>query len=63
MPGHVGLETATLEEVGGKTLMTAVALFGSVEDRDMNVANGMEAGSRETDDRLDEVIQGLLMPA
>jgi uncharacterized protein YndB with AHSA1/START domain len=63
MPGHVGLETATLEEVGGKTLMTAVALFGSVEDRDMNVANGMEAGSRETYDRLDEVIQALLMPA
>jgi uncharacterized protein YndB with AHSA1/START domain len=63
MPGHVGLETATLEAVDGGTLMTAVALFGSVEDRDANVANGMEGGARETYDRLAEVIQGLLTPA
>jgi len=59
MPGHVGLETAVLEESHGRTLMTATALFPSVEDRDANVANGMERGARETYDRLDEVIQGL----
>lgn len=60
VPGHVGLETATLEEKGGKTLMTAVALFPSVEDRDMNVANGMEWGARESYQRLEEVIAGLV---
>ena len=59
MPGHVGLETALLEERDGKTLMTAIALFPTVEDRDANVANGMEGGARETYDRLDEVIQSL----
>lgn len=60
MPGHVGLETAMLEEHDGRTTMTSVALFASVEDRDMNVANGMEWGARETYDRLAEVIEGLL---
>ena len=49
----------TLEEKDGKTLLTAVALFPSVEDRDMNVANGMEGGARETYQRLEEVIQSL----
>ena len=59
-PGSVGLETATLEERDGKTYMTAVSLAPSVEARDMIVATGMESGARETYDRLDEVIQGLV---
>ena len=60
-PGIVGLETATLEERDGRTTMTAVALFPSVEARDANVEHGMEEGSRETYDRLAEVIAGLLV--
>jgi uncharacterized protein YndB with AHSA1/START domain len=60
MPGHVGLETGTLTEVDGKTLFESIALFPSVEDRDMNVANGMEWGARETYQRLEEVIAGLV---
>lgn len=60
VPGHVGLETGTLTEVDGKTTFESVALFGSIEDRDMNVAHGMEAGARETYQRLEEVIAGLL---
>lgn len=63
VPGSVGLETATLTEVDGRTLMTAVALFPSVEDRDMNLTNGMEWGARETYDRLDELVTGLLARA
>ncbi len=59
-PGSVGLETATLEERDGKTYMTAVSLAPSVEARDMIVQTGMEEGARETYDRLDEVIQGLV---
>lgn len=62
-PGAVALETATLEERDGKTYMTAVSLAPSVESRDMMVASGMEGGARETYDRLDEVIQGLLKRA
>lgn len=59
-PGSVGLETATLEERDGKTMMTAVSLAPSVEARDGIVASGMESGARETYDRLDEVIQSLV---
>ena len=36
--------------------MTAVSLAPSVEARDMVVSTGMEAGARETYDRLDEVV-------
>jgi uncharacterized protein YndB with AHSA1/START domain len=60
MPGHVGLETGTLTEKDGKTTFESIALFSSVEDRDMNVANGMEWGARETYQRLEEVIAGLM---
>ena len=59
VPGHVGLETATLTERDGKTTFESTALFPSVEDRDMNVAHGMEGGARETYQRLEEVIAGL----
>jgi uncharacterized protein YndB with AHSA1/START domain len=59
VPGHVGLETATLTERDGKTTFESTALFPSVEDRDMNVANGMEGGARESYQRLEEVIAGL----
>jgi len=60
VPGHVGLETGMLTTTAdGKTLFESVALFPSVEDRDMNVANGMEGGARETYQRLEEVIAGL----
>jgi uncharacterized protein YndB with AHSA1/START domain len=60
VPGHVGLETGTLTEKDGKTTFESIALFQSVEDRDMNVAHGMEGGARETYQRLEEVIAGLL---
>ena len=59
VPGHVSLDTATLEDVGGKTLFTATSVFQSVEDRDGMVASGMESGARETYERLAEVIEGL----
>jgi uncharacterized protein YndB with AHSA1/START domain len=62
-PGSVGLETATLEESDGRTLMTAVSLAPSVEARDGIVASGMESGARETYDRLDEMVQSLLARA
>jgi len=58
-PGSVALETATLEERDGKTYFTAVSLAPSVEVRDAMVASGMEAGARETCDRLDELVRRL----
>jgi uncharacterized protein YndB with AHSA1/START domain len=59
MPGHVLLETITLEERDGKTLMTALSVFQSVEDRDGMVAAGMESGAAASWDRLEALAQSL----
>ena len=59
-PGHVALDTLTLEEVDGKTRYRSVSVFPSVADRDAAVQSGMESGMRETYERLDEVIEGIL---
>lgn len=56
MPGHVGLVTTTLEDIGGRTRLTEVSLFPSVADRDGTVAMGMQAGASETMDRLEELL-------
>ena len=58
MPGHVSVETATFTEQDGKTLLTATAIYDSVEDRDAMLQSGMEAGLRETWDRLAEYVEG-----
>jgi len=57
MPGHVSVETLTLEERDGKTILTALAVYASKEDRDGMAASGMEAGARETWDRLAEYLE------
>jgi uncharacterized protein YndB with AHSA1/START domain len=58
-PGHVSLETITLEERGGATLVRTVTSFASVEDRDGMVAAGMERGVRDSGERLDELLMAL----
>lgn len=58
-PGHVKLDTVTLLEEDGKTLMRTVAAFQSVEDRDAMVASGMERGVVDSNDRLDELLTTL----
>ncbi|NWJ96906.1 MAG: SRPBCC family protein [Chloroflexi bacterium] len=57
MPGHIGLETITLEEQDGKTIMTDKGVFQSVEDRDGMVQSGMEGGATESMDRLAELVE------
>ncbi|MBX3084151.1 MAG: SRPBCC family protein [Anaerolineae bacterium] len=60
MPGHVILETLTLEEeVGGKTRLTVSSVFQSVADRDGMIQSGMEEGSNESYDRLEELLATL----
>ncbi len=56
MPGHVSLETLTLEEHDGRTLARTVSIFQSIEDRDGMIASGMERGVHETYERLDELL-------
>jgi len=57
MPGHVILETLTLEEqTDGKTRMTVSSVFQSVADRDGMLSAGMESGANESYDRFDELL-------
>jgi uncharacterized protein YndB with AHSA1/START domain len=62
-PGHVSLDTLTLEDRGGRTLSRIVSVFQSVEARDAMVAAGMEGGLREGFERLDQLLATLQRPA
>jgi uncharacterized protein YndB with AHSA1/START domain len=55
-PGHVSLETLTLEEIGGKTKIANRSVFQTVEDRDSMIRAGMEEGVFEMMDRLAELL-------
>jgi uncharacterized protein YndB with AHSA1/START domain len=56
--GHVSLQTARFEELpGGRTRVTAQAVFQSVADRDGMVQSGMETGVVESHERLDELLK------
>jgi uncharacterized protein YndB with AHSA1/START domain len=58
MPGHVLLETMTLEELEpGVTRMSTVAKFDTIEDLDGMVDSGMEQGDRESHERLAELVE------
>jgi len=60
MAGHIAVETLTLEEIDGKTKLTVVAQYASVEDRDGIIQAGMEAGVRDSYDRLEEYLATLV---
>jgi len=56
-PGHVSLDTMTLEELpGGRTKATIHSIFQSVADRDGMIQNGMEKGMSEGYERLDDIL-------
>lgn len=58
MPGHVVLETETLEDLGGgRTRMTDHLVFQSVEDRDAMLQPDMKEEMVSTMDLLAEVLQ------
>jgi uncharacterized protein YndB with AHSA1/START domain len=56
LAGHISVETMTLTEDDGRTLLTANDKFSSKEDLEGMVNSGMESGARESYERLDEVI-------
>jgi uncharacterized protein YndB with AHSA1/START domain len=58
-PGRVALETLTLSESGGRTLVRTVSCFQSVEDRDAMVESGMEHGVHDGHERLTELLARL----
>ena len=58
-PGHVCLQTVTLAERDGRTLVRTVSAFQSVQDRDAMVASGMEHGVHDSNERLAELMSRL----
>lgn len=58
-PGHVSVQTVTLEEHDGKTTLTATSVYDSVQDRDATLQAGMTDGAAETWDRLEEYVETL----
>ncbi len=59
MPGHIVVETATFEDLGGgQTKVSTRSLFHTTEERDGMLASGMETGMNETYERLDELLAG-----
>jgi uncharacterized protein YndB with AHSA1/START domain len=59
LPGHISVETMTLTERDGRTLLTVRDQFASKEDLDGMVNNGMESGARESYERLEELLAEL----
>jgi len=59
-PGHVALETATLEDLGdGRTRLVNTSLFMTAEDRDGMLQSGMEGGLNESYAALDRLLAKL----
>jgi uncharacterized protein YndB with AHSA1/START domain len=57
MPGHVALETATLEDLGdGRTRLVNTSLFMTAADRDGMIQSGMEGGLNESYAALDRLL-------
>jgi uncharacterized protein YndB with AHSA1/START domain len=57
MPGHVALETMTLEDLGdGRTKLVTTSLFHTTQDRDGMLQSGMEGGLNESYAALDRVL-------
>ncbi len=60
MPGHVLVETATLEDLGdGRTRLVSVSLFHSTPERDGMLGSGMEGGMNQSYAALDRVLTTL----
>ncbi|WP_317987199.1 SRPBCC domain-containing protein [Stigmatella hybrida] len=60
MPGHVCVETTTLEDLGnGQTRIVSVSLFHTQEDRDGMLGSDMETGLSQNYAALDQVLATL----
>jgi uncharacterized protein YndB with AHSA1/START domain len=55
-PGDVAMETTTLEDVDGRTLMRQQSVFQTVKARDAMVESGMEEGMNDSMERLAELL-------
>lgn len=55
-PGHIVIDTALFEDLGGRTRLTVTSLFDNAEDLAAMMSEGMEAGAVESWERLQEVL-------
>lgn len=55
IPGHIIVETMTLEERDGRTAVTAVSQYANLADLEGMVQSGMESGSEATYNRLEKL--------
>ena len=56
MPGHVIIETVTLEDLGDRTRVVTTSLFHTGEERDGFLQSGMEQGMNESYAALDRLL-------
>src|SRR6185312_8371126 len=56
MPGHIITETATFEELSGKTRLTIYSSFQTIEDLEGMIKAGMESGTTESMDHIQELV-------
>jgi uncharacterized protein YndB with AHSA1/START domain len=56
MPGYVSVDSAVLEDLGGRTRLVTTSLFHTIEERDGMLASGMEGGAGDTYNRLEELL-------
>ena len=62
--GHVILETTTFESLpGNRTRLTTQSVYQSVGDRDGMIAAGMESGTLDSHERLDELLEKMAQAA
>lgn len=60
MPGHVAIDTITLEDLGdGRTRVVPVSLFHTTEERDGMLGSGMEQGLGASYDALADLLAEL----
>ena len=60
MPGHVIVETVTLEDLGdGRTRVVNLSLFHTTEERDGMLHSGMADGANESYAALDRLLETL----
>lgn len=59
-PGHEITETVTFEDLGdGKTKVSTVSHYKTIEDLEGMLQSGMEQGANETWDRLEELAESM----
>jgi uncharacterized protein YndB with AHSA1/START domain len=56
-PGHELVETIVLEDMGGKTKLTAVSKYNTIEDLEGMILSGMEGGATESMERLAKLVE------